>query len=147
MYYCANETNVDRRWRESSNYHFIKGNICSIDLVNHILNSYKVSHVIHFAAQSHVQNSFKYTQDNIVGTHTLLECCRLYGKLERFIHVSTDEVYGESMNETNEQHKTEHSILCPTNPLCCNKGGRRVDCTVIQSFFWNAYYYNKGNNV
>ena len=120
MYYCASETNIDEKWRESPNYRFIKGNICSTDLVNHILKSYEVTHVIHFAAQSHVQNSFtdalQYTQDNIVGTHTLLECCRLYGQIERFIHVSTDEVYGESMLETDEKHKTEHSILCPTNP-------------------------------
>ena len=54
--------------------------------------------VINFAAQSHVQNSFgdslQYTKDNILGTHTLLECCRIYNKLTRFIHVSTDEVYG-----------------------------------------------------
>ena len=53
MYYCANETNVDRRWRESSNYHFIKGNICSIDLVNHILNSYKVNLMLYTLLHSH----------------------------------------------------------------------------------------------
>ena len=135
MYYCASEDNVDKRWRESPNYHFIKGNICSTDLVNHILKSYEVSHVIHFAAQSHVQNSFtdalQYTQDNIVGTHTLLECCRLYGKIERFIHVSTDEVYGESMIETDEKHKTEHSILCPTNPYAATKAGAEL---IAQSY-------------
>ena len=63
--------------RNSDNYIFIKGNICSTDLVNHILNEYGVTHVIHFAAQSHVQtsfdDSFQYTKDNIVGTHRLLE--------------------------------------------------------------------------
>ena len=151
MYYCANETNVDKRWRESSNYHFIKGNICSIDLVNHILNSYEISHVIHFAAQSHVQNSFtdalQYTQDNIVGTHTLLECCRLYGKIERFIHVSTDEVYGESMNETNEQHKTEQSILCPTNPYAATKAGAELIAQSYNHSFGMPIIITRGNNV
>ena len=57
--------------------------------------------VIHFAAQSHVDNSFsnplQYTKDNILGTHTLLESCRNWGKIEKFIHISTDEVYGESL--------------------------------------------------
>ena len=101
MYYCANENNISYNIRNSINYKFINGNLCDKNLIKFILNEYSISHVIHFAAQSHVQNSFddslQYTQDNIVGTHTLLECCRLYGKITRFIHISTDEVYGESM--------------------------------------------------
>jgi dTDP-glucose 4,6-dehydratase len=72
--------------------------LCSYDLVYHIITSYKIDYVIHFAAQSHVQNSFEdalqYTKDNIVGTHNLLEAVRKYGKIKKFIHVSTDEVYG-----------------------------------------------------
>ena len=107
LYYCADEKNVKKIIRNSDNYVFIKGNICSTDLVNHILQEYQVTHVVHFAAQSHVQtsfdDSFQYTQDNIVGTHRLLECCRLYNKLKLFIHVSTDEVYGESMLDLDEK--------------------------------------------
>ena len=108
MYYCANEKNVDEYIRNSEYYTFVKGNVCSDDLMTHILNSHNIEQVIHFAAQSHVQNSFddslQFTRDNILGTHVLLECCRKYGKLTKFIHVSTDEVYGESMNNTNELH-------------------------------------------
>ena len=151
MYYCASETNIDEKWRESPNYHFIKGNICSTDLVNHILKSYEVTHVIHFAAQSHVQNSFtdalQYTQDNIVGTHSLLECCRLYGQIERFIHVSTDEVYGESMLETDEKHKTEHSILCPTNPYAATKAGAELLAQSYNHSFGMPIIITRGNNV
>ena len=99
MYYCANELNVNEEIRNSPNYTLIKGNLCSFDLLNHILEAYKIDTIIHFAAQSHVQDSFtdsfKYTKDNILGTHTLLEASRLYGKIEKFIHISTDEVYGE----------------------------------------------------
>ena len=58
LYYCANENNVNENVRNNDNYIFIKGNICSQDLVNHILNFYNIDYVIHFAAQSHVQNSF-----------------------------------------------------------------------------------------
>lgn len=151
MYYCASESNIDQRWRESPNYHFIKGNICSVDLVNHILRTYEVSHIVHFAAQSHVQNSFddspQYTQDNIVGTHTLLECCRLYGDIERFIHVSTDEVYGESMLKTDEEHKTEHSVLCPTNPYAATKAGAELLAQSYNHSFGIPIIITRGNNV
>ena len=77
MYYCANETNVIKNGEIASDILLVKGNLCSIDLSKHVFNEHKPTHVIHFAAQSHVQNSFsdalQYTQDNIVGTHTLLE--------------------------------------------------------------------------
>ena len=107
MYYCASESNVSEEIRKSSRYQFVKGNLCSTDLVNYILHNHNIDTVIHFAAQSHVQNSFsdslQYTQDNVLGTHTLLEVCRLYGKIKKFIHISTDEVYGESMIQENEE--------------------------------------------
>jgi len=151
MYYCASESNINQRWIESPNYHFIKGNICSVDLVNHVLSTYEVSHIVHFAAQSHVQNSFddspQYTQDNIVGTHTLLECCRLYGDIERFIHVSTDEVYGESMLKTDEEHKTEHSVLCPTNPYAATKAGAELLAQSYNHSFDMPIIITRGNNV
>ena len=93
MYYCASENNVDCDVRNSERYILIKGNLCSYDLVYHIISNYKIDYVIHFAAQSHVQNSFEdalqYTKDNIVGTHNLLEAVRKYGKVKKFIHVSS----------------------------------------------------------
>ena len=114
MHYCADKDNIHIKWQVSPRYEFIRGNICSYDLVQHIFDTYKPTHVLHFAAQSHVQNSFtdslQYTQDNIVGTHTLLEVTRLYGKIQKFVHVSTDEVYGESLLDIGENHKTEQSI-------------------------------------
>ena len=100
MYYCADEQNVNVKIRNNPKYIFISGNLCDANLMTDILNTHQITHVIHFAAQSHVQNSFndsiKFTYDNIVGTHTLLECSRKYNKIKKFIHVSTDEVYGES---------------------------------------------------
>jgi dTDP-glucose 4,6-dehydratase len=151
MYYAADENNVLPEIRESANYTFIKGNICSKDLITHILNTYSIDKVIHFAAQSHVQNSFedslKYTQDNILGTHILLECCRHYGKLERFIHVSTDEVYGESMNSVNEKSKTEQSILCPTNPYAATKAGAELIAQSYNHSFNMPVIITRGNNV
>ncbi|NDB86637.1 MAG: NAD-dependent epimerase/dehydratase family protein, partial [Alphaproteobacteria bacterium] len=130
MYYCANETNVDESIRHNPRYIFVKGNLRNQEFVSYLLKEHQITHVIHFAAQSHVQRSFddslEFTYDNVVGTHVLIESCRKYGKIERFIHVSTDEVYGESMNTTEELHKTEKSILCPTNPYAATKAGAEL---------------------
>ena len=151
LYYCANKNNVSKKIINSKNYTLIKGNLCSEDLVTHILECYKINEVIHFAAQSHVQNSFsdalQYTKDNILGTHVLLECCRKYGKIKRFIHVSTDEVYGESMNNVNENHKTEHSILCPTNPYAATKAGAELIAQSYNHSFNIPIIITRGNNV
>lgn len=151
LYYCANENNVDEDIRNSSSYIFIKGNICDSILVSEILKNHNITHVIHFAAQSHVQNSFedslKFTQDNVFGTHILLECSRKYGKLQKFIHVSTDEVYGESMLEINEQHKTEHSILCPTNPYAATKAAAELIAQSYNHSYKMPVIITRGNNV
>ena len=151
MYYCANEENISESIRNDNNYIFIKGNLCDNELVDKVLKEHKITHIIHFAAQSHVQNSFedsiKFTNDNIVGTHTLLECCRKYGKIKRFIHVSTDEVYGESMNTIEEQHKTEHSILCPTNPYAATKAAAELIAQSYNHSYKMPIIITRGNNV
>lgn len=152
LYYCANINNVNKEIRDSENYTFIEGNLQSYDLLKHIFQKNKISHIIHFAAQSHVQNSFTdsigYTQDNILGTHNLLEVNRLYNKsLKQFIHVSTDEVYGESMNTVDETHKTEHSILCPTNPYAATKAGAELIAQSYCHSFKMPIIITRGNNV
>ena len=151
MYYCASEDNVDESVRKSANYKFIKSNLTNGNCVAHVLDKYKVTHVIHFAAQSHVQNSFEdsiqYTNDNILGTHTLLEACRKYGHIQKFIHVSTDEVYGESMNNVEEMHKTEHSVLCPTNPYAATKAGAELIAQSYNHSFGMPIIITRGNNV
>lgn len=151
LYYCANIENIDSEIRSDPRYIFIKGDICSSDLLNHILNFYNIDSVINFAAQSHVQNSFndslQYTRDNILGTHTLLESCRLYKKIKKFIHVSTDEVYGESLLNIQEQKKTEQSILCPTNPYAATKSGAELLAQSYYHSFGLPIIITRGNNV
>ena len=151
MYYCANELNITEEIRNSDRYHLIKGNLCSIDLLNHILDNYNIDTVIHFAAQSHVQNSFedslKYTYDNILGTHTLLESCRKYGAIKKFIHISTDEVYGESLLSEEEEKKNEQSILCPTNPYAATKAGAELIANSYRFSFKMPIIITRGNNV
>jgi len=151
LYYCANKNNINKEIRDSENYNFINGNLCDSTLLSNLLKEYNINVVIHFAAQSHVTNSFEnslqFTNDNILGTHTLLECCRKYGKIEKFIHVSTDEVYGESMLDVNEKHKTENSILCPTNPYAATKAGAELIAQSYHHSFKLPIIITRGNNV
>jgi dTDP-glucose 4,6-dehydratase len=152
LYYCGDINNVDEYIRNSPNYTFIHGNLQSFDLLRHIFLTNKITHIIHFAAQSHVQNSFndslEYTKDNILGTHNLLEVNRRFNKnLIRFIHVSTDEVYGESMLDVDEKHKTEHSVLCPTNPYAATKAGAELIAQSYSHSFKMPIIITRGNNV
>jgi len=130
--YCSDVNNV----LPNNKYIFIKGDINDKQLVLNILNQYNIEYVIHFAAQTHVDNSFEhsidYTRDNILGTHMLLECCRLYNKLKKFIHISTDEVYGEI--DLDSQGCCEKSLLNPTNPYAATKAGAE--------FIVRSYYYS-----
>lgn len=151
LYYCANEKNIDEKIRKNENYIFIKGNLLDESLIKTILNKYNITYVIHFAAQSHVQNSFddalQFTKDNVLGTHILLEASRTCETLEKFIHVSTDEVYGESMIDVNEKHKTEHSILCPTNPYAATKAGAELIAQSYNHSYNMPIIITRGNNV
>ena len=152
LYYCADKNNVSTDIQNSDNYTFIEGNLQSFDLLKYIFKKNEITHIIHFAAQSHVENSFEnsinYTMDNILGTHNLLEVNRLYNKnLIKFIHVSTDEVYGESMLDENEEHKTECSILCPTNPYAATKASAEILAQSYNHSFNMPIIITRGNNV
>lgn len=116
-----------------SNYKFVHGNTMNKELVNLILNTYNVNTIYHLASQTHVDNSFynsiNFTYDNIVGTHILLECVREYSnnentRFKEFIHMSTDEVYGEIVEGGIEC--TENSVLKPTNPYAATKAGAEL---------------------
>jgi dTDP-glucose 4,6-dehydratase len=151
MYYCASETNILEKFRSLNNYKLEKGNLCDFTFVKGVLENNKIDTVIHFAAQSHVQNSFsdslQYSHDNVLGTHTLLEACRLYGGVQKFIHISTDEVYGESMLEENENKKNEESILCPTNPYAATKAAAELIAKSYYYSFKMPIIITRGNNV
>jgi dTDP-glucose 4,6-dehydratase/UDP-glucose 4,6-dehydratase len=128
-WYVKYQSNYDK-------YFFVKGCINDQELVTKTLHCFNIKYVIHFAAQTHVDNSFEhsldYTKDNILGTHTLLECCRLWGNIQRFIHISTDEVYGEI--DLHSKDCCEKSLLNPTNPYAATKAGAE--------FIVRSYYYS-----
>lgn len=149
MYYCASEKNVKDDVINSNRYTLIKGNLNNTELISLVLEKYEIECVVHFAAQSHVQNSFyeslSYTYDNVMGTHSLLESCRIYGKIKKIIHVSTDEVYGESKIIDNK--KTELSLLCPTNPYAGTKAAAELIAQTYIHSFKLPILITRGNNV
>jgi dTDP-D-glucose 4,6-dehydratase len=90
---------------------------------------------MHFAAQTSVDRSFEtpieFTRCNVLGTHSLLEAARNYGGIKLFLHISTDEVYGESIN----QSFYETDQLSPTNPYSASKaGGELLSLSYMKSF-------------
>jgi dTDP-glucose 4,6-dehydratase len=152
LYYCANVNNVANHVRADPRYIFIKCNLRNKDDVDSIFRLFDVTHVVHFAAQSHVQTSFtdalEYTMDNVVGTHNLLESARLHcPRLKKFIHVSTDEVYGESTMNPCDAQKTEHSVLCPTNPYAATKAAAELIAQSYYHSFRLPIIITRGNNV
>jgi len=150
LFYSGNVLNVDASVRNSPFYHFYEGNLIDTDHVLEILKFHKVDAVVHFAAQSHVQNSFDdslvYTRDNVFGTHSLLEACRKYGNISRFIHISTDEVYGES-SLADSNKKNEMDVLCPTNPYAATKAAAELIANSYRFSFNMPIIITRGNNV
>ena len=141
--YCAREYNVN----PANNYTFVKGDICDSLQVLTLLNQHNIDSVVHFAAYSHVDNSFNnsvhFTENNVVGSHKLLEACKTWGRVTRFIHVSTDEVYGEiSDGDFHEQ-----SILSPTNPYAASKAAAEMIALSYMKSFNMPIIITRGNNV
>jgi len=152
LYYCGSIKNIDADVASMPNYTFIKGKLQDKDLITHVLEHNHIDTVVHFAAQSHVDNSFTdslaYTYDNIYGTHILLECCRQYGKISKFVHISTDEVYGESeFSDSDNDQKTETSMLCPTNPYAATKAASELIARSYYFSFKLPVVITRGNNV
>lgn len=144
--YCSSLKNLDSI-RGKPNYSFVKGDITSADLVNYVLRKEKIDTIMHFAAQTHVDNSFgnsiAFTQSNILGTHVLLEAAKNEG-VKLFVHVSTDEVYGEGSSGAASH---EGSILEPTNPYAATKAGAEYLVKAYHRSFGLPVIITRGNNV
>ncbi len=105
----------------NKNYQFIKGDIANKELVDFIFQKYKLKYVVNFAAESHVDRSILgseiFYQTNVIGTNVLLETARKF-EVEKFLQVSTDEVYG-SLGK--EGLFTESTPLSPNSPYSSSK--------------------------
>ncbi|MEN7546666.1 dTDP-glucose 4,6-dehydratase [Rapidithrix thailandica] len=143
----------------SDRYKFIQGDICNRELVEYLFREYNIQGVLHLAAESHVDNSItgpaEFIQTNINGTFTLLDAARNYwmeGPFEykpaykdcRFLHVSTDEVYG-TLGETGLFEET--TPYAPNSPYSASKASSDM---IVRSYFhtygMNVVTTNCSNN-
>lgn len=113
-----------------------------------MLETEQIDTILHFAAQTHVDNSFgnsfQFTQNNIMGTHVLLESAKTLG-IGRFVHVSTDEVYGEQ--RLDQEAMDEEQVLEPTNPYAATKAGAEFLAKSYHRSFGMPVIITRGNNV
>ncbi|MBN2824506.1 MAG: dTDP-glucose 4,6-dehydratase [Campylobacterales bacterium] len=157
-------------------YKFIKGDICNRELVEFIFNEYDVQGVIHFAAESHVDNSIKnpgvFVETNVNGTFTLLdvaykywmekpfnykgrflgtdalasECGETKVSLPRFHHISTDEVYGTLSDDPNDLF-TEATPYAPNSPYSASKASSdMIVRSYVETYGMDAVITNCSNN-
>lgn len=148
--YAANPSNLDEI-KGHHNYTFVKGDICDRNLVKSLFDEYQFDAVIHFAAESHVDNSIsgpvEFINTNVLGTFTLLDVARLHWmegphqckseyKNHRFHHISTDEVYG-TLGETGLF--TEATPYAPNSPYSASKAS--------SDFIVRSYFHTFGMNV
>jgi dTDP-glucose 4,6-dehydratase len=136
---------------KNPNYTFVKGDICDRALVEKMFAEHQINSVIHFAAESHVDNSITgpeaFIRTNINGTFTLLDVarkswldapfkCKTGLESNRFLHVSTDEVYG-TLGETGLF--TEETPYAPNSPYSASKAG--------SDMLVRSYFHTYGMNV
>ena len=143
------------------NYKFIKGDICNRELVEFIFSEYDIQGVIHFAAESHVDNSIKnpgvFVQTNVNGTFTLIDVAYKYWmnkpfsyKTEyqecRFHHISTDEVYGTLSLDPNDLF-TEITPYAPNSPYSASKASSDMIIRAYnETYGLNTVITNCSNN-
>ena len=117
--YAGNPDNL-LEIEKNPKYSFVHGDICDNDVVNSVMQ--KVDQVVHFAAESHVDRSIDdasvFVKTNVLGTFTLLDAA-LRHNIKKFIHISTDEVYGSIINGSFK----ETDILTPSSPYSSSKAG------------------------
>lgn len=146
--YAGNVHNLDNVMDKIT---FIEGDICNFELVTKIYRDYNINAVVHFAAESHVDNSIKepfiFTKTNVIGTHTLLEVAKQVwgeGSENKFVHISTDEVYG-ALKDTG--YFTEKSPIKPSSPYSASKASSDLIALAYhETFKMNVSVTNCSNN-
>ncbi len=108
---------------ENQRYEFVHGDVRDRDELIHALSG--CDGVVHFAAESHVDRSIAdaspFVSTNVLGTQVLLDACRELGTIERFVHIGTDEVYGDLPLDRPDLKFTERTPLQPNSPYSASK--------------------------
>ncbi|XP_076579265.1 dTDP-D-glucose 4,6-dehydratase isoform X1 [Chaetodon auriga] len=145
--YCCSPRSLESV-EDRANYTFIRGDVCNSRLVNHIFNTENIDVIFHLAAKTHVESSFEtpstFQRVNIDGTRVLLGAAHQARRHpQRFIYVSTDEVYGPSLDEVFD----ESSPVRPSNPYSATKAAAEY---LVRSY-WDKYKFpiiiTRSNNI
>jgi len=127
--YCGNLANLHGVLGENAT--FVRGDICDPTAVGAVLDEHKVTQIVNFAAETHVDRSIlgsgPFVQANIVGTQVLLDAARARN-IEKFLQVGTDEVYGTLPEDRPDLKFTEQTPLQPSSPYSASKAA--ADCLV-----------------
>ena len=158
--YAGNLENL-KECENNPRYKFIKGDICNRELVEFIFSEFDIRGVIHFAAESHVDNSIKnpgvFLQTNVNGTYILVDVAKKYWMEKpfaykeeykgcRFHHISTDEVYGTLSLDPNDLF-TEKTSYAPNSPYSASKASSdMIVRAYVETFGLNAVITNCSNN-
>ncbi|XP_030605744.1 dTDP-D-glucose 4,6-dehydratase isoform X2 [Archocentrus centrarchus] len=145
--YCCSPRSLESI-ENRTNYTFIRGDVCNSRLVNHIFNSEHIDIIFHLAARTHVEASFEspsaFQRVNVDGTRVLLGAAhQARHQPQRFIYISTDEVYGPSLDEVFD----ESSPVRPSNPYAATKAAAEY---LVRSY-WDQYKFpiiiTRSNNI
>ncbi|KAL4437244.1 hypothetical protein ABPG75_004383 [Micractinium tetrahymenae] len=152
--YCASTRNLEAAEAAAGGrLKLVRGDVLAADLVQYVLESEGVDTVMHFAAQTHVDasffNSLSFTRDNTYGTHVLLEACRAYGRVRRFIYVSTDEVFGAAEEQAGEVPAglPDSTSLAPGNPYAAAKAAAELMAAAYCLSYRLPVIITRSNNV
>ena len=145
--YAGNLANLDGVVEEhGERYEFFKADIANADQMDALMTEHQFYAVINFAAESHVDRSINSPQNfihtNVVGTSVLLDCARRHG-VQRFIQISTDEVYG-SLAKTGKF--TEQSPLNPSSPYSSSKAGADLLALACQKTYGQEVIVTRCSN-
>ncbi len=129
--YAGNLENL-KNSETKKNYRFVKGDIANPEMVEYVFQKYNIKYVVNFAAESHVDRSILgskvFYETNVIGTNVLLETARRF-EVEKFLQVSTDEVYG-SLGATG--FFTEKTPISPNSPYSSSKAAADM---MVQAFY------------
>lgn len=144
--YAGKISNIEKTVYSNSRFKLLKEDIRDLDVIKSVFKEYKIDGVIHFAAESHVDNSITdpsvFLNTNILGTFNILESARdswMNSDLEyksefigsRFHHISTDEIYG-SLELDSQDLFTENSMIKPSSPYSASKASSDM---LVKSYF------------
>lgn len=135
--YAANPNNIPPAITNSSRYFFAETDINNTNNIRYLIEKHSVKYIVNFAAESHVDNSINnstpFIQTNINGTHSLLSLLHDSPNIERYLQVSTDEVYG-SLTEEDDAF-TENTPLQANSPYSASKASADLLCRSFYETF------------